>query len=103
MNDFAARAPLVLFSTEGGMDIEEVAARNPASIRKRHIPIDGAFGEAEARELLAGCDLGNAGDQIAIILAQDVRGLCRYAMPSSSRSIRWRCSATARWSLSTAS
>jgi succinyl-CoA synthetase beta subunit len=70
MNDFVARAPLVLFSTEGGMDIEEVAARNPESIRKRHIPIDGAFGEAEARELLAGCDLGNAGDQIAIIVAR---------------------------------
>ena len=28
--DFASRSPLVLFSTEGGMDIEEIAARTPA-------------------------------------------------------------------------
>ncbi len=31
--DVVSRAPLVLFSTEGGMDIEEIAEERPDAIR----------------------------------------------------------------------
>ena len=70
MIDFTARRPLVLFSTEGGMDIEEVAARNPASIRRQLIELDTGFTRAAARELLAGLDLGTSHDQIADVLVR---------------------------------
>ena len=37
-----ARKPLILFSTEGGMDIEEIAAEKPQAIRRLLVDIDGA-------------------------------------------------------------
>ena len=40
LNDVAARKPLILFSTEGGMDIEDVAAAKPNSIRRLLVDID---------------------------------------------------------------
>jgi succinyl-CoA synthetase beta subunit len=70
LNDLDARCPLVLFSTEGGMDIEEVAASRPESMRRHHVDLAGGFTEADARKLLAGCDLGNEADRIADILAK---------------------------------
>jgi succinyl-CoA synthetase beta subunit len=40
--DRSAKKPLVMFSTEGGVDIEEVAARNPERLVRRHVdPLDG--------------------------------------------------------------
>ena len=35
--DRAAKKPLILFSTEGGVDIEEVAERNPEAIVRLHV------------------------------------------------------------------
>jgi succinyl-CoA synthetase beta subunit len=35
--DRAAKAPLVMLSKEGGMDIEEVAERNPSAIARLHV------------------------------------------------------------------
>ena len=35
--DRAAKRPLILFSTEGGVDIEEVAERNPEAIVRLHV------------------------------------------------------------------
>ena len=40
LHDTAARKPLVLFSTEGGMDIEEIAAEKPDAIRRLLVDID---------------------------------------------------------------
>ena len=34
LHDTTARKPLILFSTEGGMDIEEIAAEKPDAIRR---------------------------------------------------------------------
>ena len=68
--DVTARAPLVLFSTEGGMDIEEIAATRPEALRRRIVRPGERFGADEARAMLAGLDLGAAGQQIAEILAQ---------------------------------
>jgi len=54
LNDVDARAPVVLFSTSGGMDIEEIAAHEPESIVR--IPVDVARGVDRARLRLAGMD-----------------------------------------------
>src|SRR5215475_9107207 len=68
--DVETRSPVVLFSTEGGMDIEEVAAGNPAAIRKHIVDVRYGFGAAEAAVLLRGLDLGSSSDAIADVLAK---------------------------------
>ena len=68
LTDFAARRPLVLFSTEGGMEIEEVAAARPDAVRRYGLEIDQEFGEDAAHAMLAGLDLGDAEPKIAAIL-----------------------------------
>lgn len=68
LTDTESRTPLVLFSTEGGMDIEEVAATRPGALRRHRVDLDHGFGEAEARALLDGLDLGPARERIEAIL-----------------------------------
>jgi succinyl-CoA synthetase beta subunit len=69
LTDFAARRPLILFSTEGGMDIEEVAAARPDAIRRHSLDIDQDFDPAAARQMLDGLELGGAEATVAGILA----------------------------------
>ncbi|CAA9307651.1 MAG: Succinyl-CoA ligase [ADP-forming] beta chain [uncultured Microvirga sp.] len=68
--DTVARMSLVLFSTEGGMDIEEVAELDPEALRRRHVGVGEAFGPGEARAMLAGLDLGGAEEAVADVLAR---------------------------------
>ena len=68
LTDFAARRPLILFSTTGGMDIEEVAAARPDAVRRHALDIDEEFEDGAARAMLAGLDLGGGEPQIAAIL-----------------------------------
>jgi succinyl-CoA synthetase beta subunit len=70
INDTAARAPLMLFSTEGGMDIEEIAAKKPEAIRRLPVAIDGAPTAATIASMLAGLELGPAAAPVADILAR---------------------------------
>jgi succinyl-CoA synthetase beta subunit len=49
LNDAATRAPMILFSTAGGMDIEEIAAQKPGSMVR--IPVDIARGPALSGKL----------------------------------------------------
>ncbi|CAO4177988.1 succinate--CoA ligase subunit beta [Methylorubrum populi] len=67
--DTASRCPLVLFSTEGGMDIEDVAANRPDALRRHRVESEAGFDAAAARTLLSGLDLGDAEEQVAGILA----------------------------------
>jgi succinyl-CoA synthetase beta subunit len=69
LTDFVARRPLILFSTEGGMDIEEIAAARPDAIRRHSLDIDQDFDAAAARQTLAGLALGSAEAKIAGLLA----------------------------------
>jgi succinyl-CoA synthetase beta subunit len=69
LTDFAARRPLILFSTEGGMDIEEVAAARPDAIRRHSLDIDQDFDPAAARQMLDGLELRGAEATVAAILA----------------------------------
>jgi len=50
--DSVSRRPLVLFSTEGGMDIEEVAAQHPTALRRHLVDLDQGFDAATARSVL---------------------------------------------------
>ncbi len=66
----AERASLVLFSTEGGMDIEDLAAQRPEAIRRLLVETSDGFDLAAAQALLEGLDLGGQDDQIAALLVQ---------------------------------
>jgi succinyl-CoA synthetase beta subunit len=70
LHDTAARKPLILFSTEGGMDIEEVATAKPAAIRRLLVDIDGKPSAADVAGMLKGLNLGVVEGQIAHILDQ---------------------------------
>ncbi|MFZ0989916.1 MAG: ATP-grasp domain-containing protein, partial [Xanthobacteraceae bacterium] len=69
LTDFAARCPLILFCTEGGMDIEEVAAARPDTIRRHTLDIDQNFDPGAARQMLSGLELDGAQAQISEVLA----------------------------------
>lgn len=68
LNDLVAQRPLLLFSTEGGMDIEEIAAAKPAAIRRLLLDIDGRPNAADIAGMFKGLDLGAAESHIAQIL-----------------------------------
>lgn len=70
MTDFPAAKPLVLFSVEGGMDIEEVAATRPDALRRLHVPLPRGLSIADAEAMLEGLDLGAARLGIAEILVK---------------------------------
>jgi succinyl-CoA synthetase beta subunit len=70
LHDTEARKPLILFSTEGGMDIEEIAAAKPQAIRRLLVDIDGAPAAKDIAAMLSGLNLGAAEAQIAQILQQ---------------------------------
>ena len=54
LNDPASKAPLVMFSPEGGMDIEEVAVSQPARVRQAPVDIFRGLDHESARALLDG-------------------------------------------------
>ncbi|GAC1303715.1 MAG: ADP-forming succinate--CoA ligase subunit beta [Vulcanimicrobiaceae bacterium] len=71
LNDAVSGGPLVLFSTEGGMDIEEVHARSPERIVRRAVDIRHGFNADDARALLAATSLeGPVRERVAVLLAQ---------------------------------
>src|SRR5207344_684915 len=70
LHDVNARKPLILFSTEGGMDIEEIAAAKPATIRRLLAEIDVHPSPAAIADMLKGLNLGRAEAQVTRILGQ---------------------------------
>jgi succinyl-CoA synthetase beta subunit len=74
--DVTSRSPLVLFSTEGGMDIEEVAEQKPDAIRRHVVDVISGFSAADATALLKGLDLGPAAVGIADVLVKLYSAFC---------------------------
>jgi succinyl-CoA synthetase beta subunit len=70
LNDSASRGPLLLFSTLGGMDIEEAAATRPEAVRRRAIDIRAGFDQAAAVKLLEGMDLAGVERKVSDALAR---------------------------------
>lgn len=57
LDDPKSKGPLVMFSTEGGMDIEEVAATTPEAIRRATPDIRRGFDHAQAAAMLEGLNV----------------------------------------------
>ncbi len=70
LNDPATKGPLVMFSTEGGMDIEDVAAATPEKLKQSAVDVRRGFGADDAAALLDGLDLGGAEDAVADVLVK---------------------------------
>jgi len=70
LHDVQARKPLILFSTEGGMDIEEVAAEKPDAIRRLLVDLDTGVHPADVAHMLQGLGLGAIEARIADILSK---------------------------------
>jgi len=70
MNDPLSKGPLVLFSTLGGMDIEEAAAEDAEAVRRAAVDIRKGFDAAAARAMLKGLDLAGAAATVAEVLAR---------------------------------
>lgn len=68
--DVSSRSPMVLFSTEGGIDIEEVAEKHPDAIRRVVVDLHRGFDASDASAMLNDLKLGAATGQIADILAK---------------------------------
>ena len=68
LNDAASKGPLVIFSSQGGMDVEEVAASMPDRLRR--VPVDIARGldAGSARSMLDGLGLGPDEAPVADVL-----------------------------------
>ncbi|MBI5911973.1 MAG: acetate--CoA ligase family protein [Betaproteobacteria bacterium] len=70
LNDPSSKGPLVMFSTEGGMDIEEVAATAPDKLHRQSVDIRRGFSPKDAKTLVQGLGLGAAEDKVADALAR---------------------------------
>jgi len=61
--DRGTKQPLFMFTTEGGVDIEEVADTNPAALVRLHVdPLEG-FQPYQARRLVYGAGVEDPGEQ----------------------------------------
>ena len=69
LNDPSSKGPLVIFSTAGGMDIEELAATAPDKLRLQPVDIRRGLLRADAATLVRGLGLGAAEGRIADALA----------------------------------
>ena len=63
-NDPPTKGPMVMFSTKGGMDIEEVAAETPNKLKSTAVDVREGFDEGQARELVGTLDLGDAEEAV---------------------------------------
>lgn len=70
LNDPESKGPVVMFSTEGGMDIEEIAAETPEKLRKALVDIRKGFSIDDARTLIDGLDLAGAEQGVAETLVK---------------------------------
>jgi succinyl-CoA synthetase beta subunit len=68
LNDSASRGPLVMFSAEGGMDIEELAAAAPAGLRRLPVDMRRGLAQADAAKLVGGLGLGAVESELAATL-----------------------------------
>ena len=63
-NDPPTKGPMVMFSTAGGMDIEEVAAETPNKLKSTAVDVCEGFDEGHARALVGTLDLGDAEEAV---------------------------------------
>jgi succinyl-CoA synthetase beta subunit len=64
--DASARGPLILFSTEGGMDIEEVNATRPEAVLRHPVDVRRGVDRAALEAVLAGAEGLSAAERAAV-------------------------------------
>lgn len=70
LNDPVSKGPMVMFSTEGGMDIEEIAVETPEKLNSHAVDIRKGFSLADAKALIAGLGLSGAEQGVAETLVK---------------------------------
>jgi succinyl-CoA synthetase beta subunit len=78
--DRGAKKPLFMFTTQGGVDIEQVAAESPEALVRLHVnPLEG-FNAWQARRLVYGAGVTDPGEQkqIAKIVGQLYQAFVRF-------------------------
>ncbi len=70
LNNPASRAPMVLFSTMGGMDVEEATERDPTAMRRIDIDITKGLDINQAHAALTDLDLFELDGQVAATLVK---------------------------------
>ena len=70
LNDTASKGPMVLFSTLGGMDIEEAAAQDPKAVRRHIVNIQQGLDLSSAAAILESLDLGGMNEAVADVLVR---------------------------------
>ena len=78
LTNAASKGPLILFSTEGGMDIEEVAARTPEKLLQLEVDINRGVKIADVLDMLSQADLENGEMEIAEVLCRLYEVFNRY-------------------------
>ena len=68
LNDHASKSPMLLFSTYGGMDVEEAAEKDPNAMRSLVIDITKGVDREAIGSMLEGTDLGAAQDSVVSAL-----------------------------------
>lgn len=77
LNDPATKGPLLLFSAEGGMDIEEVGAGSPGRIRASPIDIRRGLQRGDVTSLLEGLDVGDRVHEALVSVLTALYGVYR--------------------------
>ncbi len=70
LTDPESRGPVVLFSTRGGMEVEEIAAADPGAMRRIEVDIARGLTAGQASAALSGMDLRGEEDAVARFLAE---------------------------------
>ncbi len=68
LNDSASKGPMLLFSAMGGMDVEEVAEKDPHAMRRVNIAIATGLTEEQARGAIEGLGLDAVADELVRVL-----------------------------------
>ncbi len=70
LNDPATKGPLVLFSAQGGMDVEALAADAPDALHRAAVDIRVGFDEAMGRDLLRDVAQASSRDELTALLSR---------------------------------
>jgi len=78
LNDTSSKGPLLMFSTAGGMDIEEIAATTPDELRRLTVDIRHGLNTEDAAKLVQGLALGRAESVVADVLVKLYRAYAAF-------------------------
>jgi succinyl-CoA synthetase beta subunit len=70
LNDAASKGPLLMFSDQGGMDIEEIAQSQPDKLRQISIDVRQGLSSADAKALVAPLTDASQHDDLADLLVK---------------------------------